>query len=253
MPVHHFLICTLVLIPLLAPPVQAGPPFFTDDPETVPWGHYEAYLFNTADHRDGITQWGLPAMELNMGAAPNLQLHMIVPGTYITPGGAYGIGDIEVGAKYRFVQEGKNFPQIGVFPLLELPSGNSRLGLGNGKLWARLPLWMQKSYGRWTVYGGAGYQINRAQGMKDSLFAGGVLQRQISKRLVLGTEVYHQEAQSVGARQTTFADAGGYYNFRENLSLLFMLGHTIAGDRHTVGYVGLYYTWGHDRTASKLG
>jgi hypothetical protein len=219
----------------------------------VPWGHYEAYLFGTADHWSVMTQWELPAMEFNAGVAPNLQLHMIIPGAYIEPGGAYGIGDIEVGAKYRCLQESKNRPQVGIFPLVEIPSGNSRLGLGNGKVWARLPLWVQKSYGRWTVYGGAGYQINRARGIKESLFAGGVLQRQISKRLVLGTEVYHQEAQSVGARQTTFADAGGYFNFRENLSLLFMAGHTISGERHAVGYLGLYYTWGRNRPASKLG
>src|SRR5271157_5049838 len=75
-------------------------------------------------------------------------------------------------AKYRFIQETAKCPQIGVFPLLEVPTGNSRLGLGNGQLWARLPLWIQKSYGPWTTYGGVGYQINHAPAMKDSLFAG---------------------------------------------------------------------------------
>ncbi len=43
--------------------------------------------------------------------------------------------------------------------MLELPTGSSRLGLGNGQVWARLPLWVQKSYGKWMTYGGAGYQI----------------------------------------------------------------------------------------------
>ena len=36
-------------------------------------------------------------------------------------------------------------------------------------------------------------------------------------------------------------------NFKNNLSLLFMLGHTITGERHTVGYLGLYYTWGKNQ------
>ena len=27
-----------------------------------------------------------------------------------------------------------------------------------------------------------------------------------------------------------------------------MLGHTVAGENHTVGYLGLYYTWGRDQT-----
>lgn len=233
----------------LAPAAQAGPPFLTDDPEPVPWRHYEAYVFATADYGSGVTNWAVPAFEFNIGAASNLQLHTIVPGAYTSPSGAYGVGDIEVGGKYRFVQEGKYCPQVGVFPLLELPSGNSRQGLGNGQVWARLPLWVQKSFGRWTTYGGAGYQINRARGMRDSTFAGWQVQRQISKRLVLGTEVYHQGAQSVGARQWTTVNGGGYYDFRENLSLLFMAGHTLSGERHTVGYIGLYYTWGRGRSA----
>src|SRR5271157_5049839 len=33
------------------------------------------------------------------GAAPNLQLHIIIPGSYVTPQGVYGIGDVELGAR----------------------------------------------------------------------------------------------------------------------------------------------------------
>lgn len=86
--------------------------------------------------------------------------------------------------------------------------------------------------------------------MKDSLFAGWLVQRQLTKRLILGSEIYHQEAQRLGGRQATFVDPGGYYNVRENLSLLFMLGRTVSGKRHTVGYLGLYYTWGREQSAS---
>jgi hypothetical protein len=196
----------------------------------------------------GIVMWIVDVM--NAGAAPNLQLHVAIPGAYVNPGGAFGIGDIEVGAKYRFMQESKKRPEVGIFPLLELPTGNSRMGLGNGQLWARLPLRVQKSYGLWTTYGGAGYQINRAPGMKDSMFAGWLVQRQTTKRLVLGAEIYHQEAQAIEARQTTFVDSGGYYNFSEKLSLLFMPGRTVTGEGHTVGYLGLYYTWGSRRPSS---
>jgi hypothetical protein len=82
--------------------------------------------------------------------------------------------------------------------------------------------------------------------MKDSLFAGWLVQRELSKKWTLGTEVYHSESVAAGSRQTTFVDPGGYYKFKDNLSLLFMVGHTMTGERHTVGYLGLYYTWGKD-------
>jgi hypothetical protein len=222
----------------------AGPPFFTDDPEPVPRRHYEAYLFGTVDRVPGTSSWALPAFEFNIGAAPNLQIHLIVPGAYVTPGDHYGLGDLEFGAKYRFVRESRRFPEIGTFPQIELPTGNSKLGLGNGQLWARLPVWIQKTHGPWITYGGGGYQINHAPGMKDSLFAGWLVQRQVAKKLVLGAELYYQQAQSVGALEQTNLDAGGYYSFRGNLSLLFMMGHSVHGERHTVGYWGLYYTWG---------
>jgi hypothetical protein len=115
-----------------------------------------------------------------------------------------------------------------------------------------LPVWAQKSFGPWMTYGGGGYQINRAPGMKNSMFAGWLLQRQVTKRLTLGTEIYRQQPQTVGGRQATLIDSGGYCNFREDLSLLFMLGHIVSGERHTVGYLGLYYTWGRDRAGSPV-
>jgi hypothetical protein len=229
----------------------AGPPFQTDDPDPVPFHHYEAYAFSIMDHAGDGTYSQIPAFELNYGAAPNLQLHVILPFAYVTPEDNFGMGDMEVGAKYRFIKEGKRRPEVGTFTMLEVPTGSARKGLGNGQVWARLPVWIQKTVGPWTTYGGVGYQVNHAPWMKDSLFAGWLVQRRFSKRWTIGTEVYHQEAQAIGTRQTTFVDPGGYYYFTDNLQLLFMLGHTITGERHTVGYLGLYYTWGHDKSGGQ--
>ncbi|MCC7496052.1 MAG: transporter [Bryobacterales bacterium] len=230
----------------------AGPPFLTDDPEPVPWHHYEAYAFSTWNRSSGSTFLMIPAFEFNAGVAPDVQLHIILPGAYTTPPRAFGIGDIELGVKYRFLHETASRPQIGVFPMLEVPSGDSRRGLGNGTTWARLPVWLQKSNGSWTTYGGGGYQINHAPGMQDSVFAGWLVQREITKHLILGAELYYQGPQTAGDRRSALADMGGYYNLRENLSLLFMVGHTVAGERQMAGYFGLYYTWGSNRPAAGI-
>jgi hypothetical protein len=64
--------------------------------------------------------------------------------------------------------------------------------------------------------------------MKNSVFAGWLLQRTLTKGWTLGREIYHAEAQQIGGIQATFLDAGGYYNLREDLSVLFMAGHTVA-------------------------
>jgi hypothetical protein len=226
--------------------LMAGPPFFTDDPVPVPYHHYEFYSFSTMDKAAGGSTVQLPAFEFNVGAAPNLQIHFVGPLVRANPNGgnaAYGLGDLELGAKYCFVNEKGIRPQIGIFPMLEIPSGNAGRGLGNGTLWARLPVWLQKSSGPWTTYGGAGYKLNQAPAMRDSVFTGWLLQRDFGGRLTLGGEFYMQTAQTVAGRSSSYFNAGGYYYFNPNFQLLFMLGHTIAGENHTVGYWGLYWTW----------
>jgi hypothetical protein len=109
-----------------------------------------------------------PAVEFNWGALPNVHLHIIVPAAAILPANnlslapagtgprAFGLGDIELGIKYRFVQETKHRPMIGTFTMFEIPTGSAARGLGVGKTWYKLPLWVQKSFGPWTTYGGGG-------------------------------------------------------------------------------------------------
>lgn len=227
--------------------VWAGPPFMTDDPEPVPFRHYEYYLFSTADRSSEDYNAVLPAMEFNVGAAPNLQLHIVAPLQFHIPNDGptnCGFGDIELGAKYRFVEEKGWRPQIGIFPMLEIPTGNSQLNLGNGSLWTRLPLWIQKTHGPWTSYGGGGYIINHALGMRDHFFFGWQLQREINRHLTLGGEWFNPGRDSQLGENTHIVNLGGFYNFKEGFSFLFTAGHSIAGDSHLVAYGGLYWTWG---------
>jgi len=242
---HLLLSIVMITIPF-AGTALAGPPFQTDDPEPVDFHHFEAYVFSTLDRTPGASQEQLPAFEFNMGAAPNLQLHAVLPMTLASPASGpneYGVGDTELGVKYRFLQERNGRPQVGIFPLLEAPTGDAGRGLGNGRAWARLPLWIQKSIGPWTTYGGGGYNLNTAPGMRSAPFAGWLLQRDINKRWTLGGETYYQGASTKGGRSSNFLDGGGYYHLSEQFQILFMLGHTIAGERHLIGYLGLYRTW----------
>jgi hypothetical protein len=248
--------CILLLSLPCAPTAQAGPPFLTDDPETVLFRHYEVYCFSTLNRTGFQSQGNAPAVEFNMGAIPNLQLHAIVPMAYYFPSSGpsgFGPGDIELGAKYRFVQETRNRPQIGTFPLIQAPSGNASRGLGNGGISAKLPLWVQKSWGKWTSYGGGGYIFNSAPGMRGSAFGGILVQRELTKKLTLGGELFVQGTTSrnslPGTRQSSVFNAGGYYNFSPKFSLLFSVGHSVQGEAHTIAYLGLYYTWGRRRSA----
>ena len=252
---------TLLLLLLLSTAnLWAGPPFQTDDPEPVDFRHYEFYVFGGTDGTPVETDPLGPAFEANWGAVPNLQLHIIVPFGAIVPSNnpkylpagagpsAYGLTDIELGAKYRFVQETKHRPQIGTFTMLEVPTGNVDKGLGVGRVWYKLPVWAQKSWGKWTSYGGGGYQIVHQTQYNNFPFGGWLLQRDIGKRWTLGGEIFSHGAEGLATPQTkaaTMIDLGGYYYIKNpGLQVLFTYGHSVAGQSETYAYLGLYRTWG---------
>jgi hypothetical protein len=225
----------------------AGPPFLTDDPEPVPFKHWEAYLFSTIDAKPKQIDATGPAFEFNVGALPDLQVHLVVPFAYAAPADAphaYGLGDIEFGLKYRFIQETDHRPMVGVFPMIEIPTGDADLGLGNGRAWWRLPLWLQKSWGPWTTYGGGGYVINSAPAQRNYPFGGWLLQRDLSKRLTLGGEIFAQGKSSDDISSSALFNVGGYFKITPNFLVLFTGGHSFAGGTHMVGYLGLYWTGG---------
>jgi len=214
---------------------QAGPPYVTDDPEPVPYQHFEFYNLSLGTAIRGDTQGEGPAWEYNYGIIPNGQVHIIAPLTFDTQAGSYGYGDTELGFKYRFVDEDKNDwrPMLGVYPLVELPSGDVTRGLGAGYVRAYFPLWIQKSFGEWTTYGGGGYWINHGDGTadRDYWFFGWLLQRQVTKQLAIGGEIFHQTStvafgatNPVYTQPTTGFNIGAIYDFDDDHHLLVSVG-----------------------------
>jgi hypothetical protein len=168
----------------------AGPPYLTDDPEPVELRHWEVYAASQWSVTRGAANGTAPHVEVNYGALPGLQLHVIVPAALAVKSGEptrYGLGDVELGVKYRFLDEGERRPQVGTFPLVELPTGSAARGLGFGTVQVFLPIWVQKSFGRWTTYGGGGVLL--ASGEHDGV-AGWLVQRGLWDNVTLGTEAF---------------------------------------------------------------
>ncbi len=240
--------------------VRAGPPFQTDDPEPVDLGHYEFYVFSGSDGTPLETDPVGPAFEFNWGALPNTQLHAILSFGAIVPSNelgyapagvgpsAYGLLDTELGVKYRFISQTDDRPEVGIFPMIELPTGSYSRGLGVGKTWYKLPIWIQKDWGPWTTYGGAGYEIVPQVDYKSFPYAGWLVQREVGEKWTLGAELWYHGPEGAAAPQTrsaTMFDVGGYYYFsKPAFQLLFSLGHTVVGQSETYTYLGLYWTWG---------
>jgi len=225
---------------------SAGPPFFTDDPEPVAFKHWEVYLASTLSRKKDGSSATAPHVEVNYGAHPGLQLHVIAPAAYDRPEGgpaSYGYGDTELGAKVRFVEETDLRPQAGTFPLVEAPTGDSRRGLGSGRAQVFLPLFLQKSWGPWTTYGGGGWWLNPGAGNKDWFYAGWLLQRDFSKYVTLGGEVFHRTPDTADGESGTGFTGGGQVNFTERHHLLFSAGRDFSGPDKLTGYLALQWTF----------
>ncbi len=77
-----------------------------------------------------------------------------------------------------------------------------------------MPIWVQKSFGPWTTYGGVGETIfNRVPGYRNFPYAGWLVQRDIGKKWTLGAETFYHGPEGLASAQTR--DFGGYYKFRD--------------------------------------
>ncbi|MGN6734827.1 MAG: transporter [Candidatus Binatia bacterium] len=235
---------------IIAQRASAGPPFTTDDPEPVEYRHWEIYVASQIEHDKDNWSGTSPHFEVNYGALPNLQLHLIAPVAFSAAAhGAtnFGYGDTEVGVKYRFFEETDQLPQVGVFPLVEIPSGNRERSLGSGHAQVFLPLWLQKSFGPWTTYGGGGYWINPGKDNHDWWFTGWLLQREITSELTLGGEIFHETSSEKGGDSDTRLNFGGFYNFSDTYHFLFSAGHTVQGPSTFQAYVAFQITFGPEK------
>jgi|SRR5579863_2367788 len=216
----------LLLYPQAA---HAGPPFRTDDPVPVEPGHWEIFTFSTATHAAGDTAGILSGIDANYGAAPDLQLHATFPAAFDKPDqGSMGVGygDTEFGFKYRFLAEDEAGwrPQAAIYPAIDLPTGDAGRNRGAGHTRVFLPIWLQKGFGRWATFAGAGYWINPGSGNRDFWYFGWAVQRQITDNLTLGGELFHQTADTVGGKDQTGFDLGIIYDLSEHYHLMFSAG-----------------------------
>src|SRR5665213_3342011 len=228
----------------------AGPPFITDDPDPVEYKHWEAYLFTIYNHTQHTNFGQYPAaIELNYGAIPDVQLHLIAPiGDSRDEGGNdhFGYGDTELGAKYRFIKETDYLPEVGTFPLIELPTGDASRGLGNGYTQVFIPIWMQKTFGadkKWMSFGGGGFWYNPGDDHRNYFRLGWELQRDLSEHLTLGGEIYHETSSAHGVPGHTAFNLGGYVNIDDPNHVLFSVGRDINGPVHVAFYLGYQVTY----------
>jgi hypothetical protein len=187
---------------LAASPAVAGPPYITDDPEPTGLGKWEVYAFGdgSIDHGDYD---GVAGLDLNYGAAPDVQLTATLPMDVTSAARPHAaFGDAEVAVKYRFLHDERRGLSLAVFPRLIMPTS------GHGEASFLLPVWGQLDRGNWSLFGGGGYAVRGGAGSRNSWIEGVALTRNLSDKLNLGVELAHEGAESRDGHGVTTAGLG---------------------------------------------
>jgi hypothetical protein len=131
--------------------------------------------------------------------------------------------------------------------LIELPTGNQTKGLGSGNTQVFIPVWLQKSFGKWSTYGGTGYWINPGTGNKNYWFTGLQLQRQITDNFNVGAEIYHTTEKSETENSDTRFNIGMVFDASEHHHILFSIGRSFNNSVLMQGYIGYQLTLGSEK------
>jgi hypothetical protein len=228
----------------------AGPPFATDDPVPVDYQGWEINNALTGTLVRGGGTAALPSIDANYGAFPGVQIHVQpqITAAWTASGTQAGIGDTQLGAKIRLLDDDKGgwVPMVSIFPIWTAPTGDAGRGLGEGSGRLFLPVWADKSFGKWIVDGGGGYSIGHGSGGRNAWFVGGLLLYQVTDALQLGGEVFLQTAQVRGAKNAPGFNLGGSYDINRTYHLLFSAGQGLANQATTnlfAYYIALQITF----------
>jgi hypothetical protein len=215
----RLLVAALIAAALVgAAPAWAGPPYVTDDPQPTDDGHWEIYNFAIGDHVAGTTS-GEAGLDLNYGSAKDVQLTLVLPAAFVDAGGFdVGGGDIEAAAKFKLLHQDGFGIDLAVFPRAFIPTSGGHFGSPRTNL--LLPIWAEKDFGKWQVFGGGGYQINPGPGQRDFWTGGLAITRDITERLNLGAEIYAQTSAAADARPFVGLNVGEAWRLTKHWSLL---------------------------------
>jgi hypothetical protein len=201
---------------LLSHAALAGPPYVTDDPEPTDTGHWENYLYVEGARAEGAFDAPEAGIEINYGAFPDTQLTWSVPLNPNPGPGGMGVvwAPLGGGAKYRFMEEDENGwrPQAAFFPQISIPVGAAARTTPTTEL---LPVWLQKSFGDWTTFGGGGFINNPGAGNRDFEIYGWAMQRQITNKFALGGEIFGQTRSSFDDASSAAVGLAALYDFND--------------------------------------
>lgn len=223
---------------------QGGPPLITEDPGTPGTGNWEINAAVVAEATEDERLFEAPLLDINYGLGERIQLKYEIWWTTLDEDGKdviSGLGNSEVGVKYRFLDYEEHGLSMSVYPQYEFhnPTSSDERGLVDDPV-LLLPLQMARPIGPFEVT----VEVGRAvvESSIDEWFYGTAAAYPLTERLELLGE-FHVISTRGFENHEFILNAGGEYSIDQHMNLLFSAGRSFAAgdieDREFLAYLGL--------------
>lgn len=227
--------------------VHAGPPLITDDPDTPGDGRWEVNLPITLEQSRDQRTYEAPLLDINYGLGERTQLKFEVPWVVLDRrdnGTTEGLGNSEIGVKYRFLDEDRHGMSMSIYPQLEFnnPTSSDERGLADEGVRLKLPVQMTRSAGPFELYLEAGYEFVEAD--EDEWLYGVATGYPVNDQLELLAEVAGTASHDFDDDELVF-NIGAKLGINDSLNLLLSAGRSFressSGEPELLGYCGLQF------------
>lgn len=224
---------------------QGGPPMLTDDPGTVPRGHWEVNTAFTVEALGRERTFEAPLIDANYGAGTHLQLKLEGPLVVAAaPGGPSrtAVGNLNAGVKWRFLdQHGARGVDVSTYPALTFgfPGARRDPDVDDPVPQLFLPIEVAHSWGAFALNADAGYNFrSRRPDEVSAGLAAGWTPREGWEWVL---EVHETRERETG-EQERYANAGLRHDLASHVTLLASAGRSLDAAPALIGYLGLQLT-----------
>lgn len=233
--------------------VWAGPPLKTDDPETPGRGGWEVNISHNIERTKHGFLMESPLVDINYGLLENDQWKIEFPVLFVDPDDErdhWGVGDLQLGWKYRFLDEEEHGWMASIYPQPLVPTGNHGVGLSDGRFEMLLPIQVGKHFydDKLLVYGEVGYNVVFGDSEANEVIYGLAAEWEASEGLELLFEVGGVAFPEDDEPDDTFFNVGVKCDLTDNVTILSSAGRSFHDrDRGTLdllAFFGFQFTWG---------
>jgi hypothetical protein len=228
---------------------QGGPPLITEDPGTPGDGRWEINLAFTVEKLRTETLFEAPLLDINYGLGERIQLKYEIPWVFRDEDGdgtKSGLGNSEIGVKYRFLDEERHGVSMSIYPQFSFnnPTSSEERGLVDPGTELVLPLQVARRLGPVELSLELGYSL--IERGADEWIYGLAAAWPIAERIELLGEVHGVARRDFDEGVLVF-NLGGVLEVHENVNLLLSAGRSFRESSTTepglLAYLGFRFAF----------